>query len=145
MAIDLSGPRKKVESFMTETADVFAPADVHSGVIDPVTLKLVFPDATKLGDAVSCKIKDIMAQSSRGGSGATTEGGNQLLIVGTKIDFAIGDVPEAGYPEGSLIVCLSSLRLPQMVGSVYQMRQSALKTFAIQYSVMTDRRKRVDP
>lgn len=144
MAINLEKARRKVETFMTETCDVIAPDAVHAATIDPVTLALVYPTSTKLYSAGRCKFKDVMAQSSRGGSGATTEGGNQLLVVGTKIDFPIGDVG-MGFPEGSLIVCLSSLRMPQMVGARYLMRQSALKTFAIQYSVMADRRKQVDP
>jgi hypothetical protein len=144
VAINLEPARHKVESFMTETCDVIAPGAVHTATVDPVTLELIYPDAVKLYSAGACKIKDIMAQSSRGGTSTSAEGGNQLLIVGTKIDFPIGEVG-MGFPEGSLIICLSSLRMPQMVGAHYLMRQPSLKTFAIQYSVMADRRKQVDP
>lgn len=144
MAINLANAQRKVEEFMTETCDVYAPVDVHAGVVDPITLALITPAASKLYNAGACKIKDIPT-NSRGAGVGDSEGGNQLLIVVTEVDFPLADVPTSGFPEGSLIICRSSLRMPQMVGAVYQMRQSVLKTFGIQYSVLADRRKRVDP
>lgn len=144
MAIDLSGPRRKVESFMTETCDVWPPEDVHNYVIDPVTLELVLPPSLRLYTDGACKAKDFTT-ISRGRGVGDSEGGVQLLVVSTKIDFPIGDVPDVGFPEGSLIKLKTSLRMPQLVGAVFVMRQSILKTFAIQYTVLADRRKQVDP
>lgn len=144
MALNLDNARRKVESFMTEEAQVYAPDAIHRAAVDPLTLALTFPTSAKLYDGV-CKIKDITSQSSRGGGATTGEGGQALLVVGTKIDFPIGDVPDAGFPEGALIVCTSALRMPQLVGAQYRARQAVLKTFGIQYSVMADRRKAVDP
>lgn len=139
---DLTGPTAKVQEFMTETADVYAPDAVHQAAIDPVTLQLVLTDVQPLYSG-ACKFKD-QASVSRGAP-VTAEGGNQLLVVVTKIDFPIADIPEAGFPVGSVIVCTNSLRMPQLVGAEYQMRQAILKTFAIQYTVLADRRKAVDP
>lgn len=139
---DLTNGRLKVEEFMTEEASVYLPADVHSAVTDPITLQMVLPPAVLVYSG-KCKIKD-QASVSRG-TPVTSEGGNQLLVVVTKIDFPIGDVPEGGFPEGSVIVCTSAQRMPQLVGAQYQLRQSVLKTFGIQYSVLADRRKQVDP
>lgn len=127
---------------MSETTDVFAPDSVHSAVVDPTTLQLVYPAAALLYSG-PCKLKDITSNSR--GAPATAEGGNQLLQVVTKIDYPIGQVPDGGFPEGSLIVCTSSLRMPQMVGAEYLARQSILKAFAVQYTVLADRRKRTDP
>lgn len=145
MAINLENARRKVESFMqTESAQVYTPESVALLPYDNTTGGLdLLPAANKLYDGVA-KFKDITTQSSRGGGSGTTEGGLALLIVGTKIDFPIGDVPDGGFPSGSLIVCTGSLRLPQMVGAQYLLRQDTLKTFAVQYSVLADRRKAVD-
>lgn len=128
---------------MTETAQVFAPDAVHQAVVNPVTLALEFPAAAKLYDGPA-KFKDITTQSARGGGSGTTEGDLALLVVGTKIDFPVNDVPDGGFPEGSLIVCTDALRMPQLVGARYILRQTTLKTFGIQYSVLADRRKAVD-
>jgi hypothetical protein len=143
VAINLLGATRKVESFMTETCDVWPPEDVHSYITDPITLELVLPPAIRLYTDGACKAKDFTTMS-RGRGVGDSEGGNDLLIVGAKIDFPIGDVPDAGFPEGSLIKMKSSLRMPQLVGVVFVLRQSILKTFAIQYSVLADRRKQVD-
>lgn len=139
---DLTNGRLKVEEFMTEEANVYLPTDVHTAAVDPVTLQLIVPVAVPVYSG-KCKIKD-QASVSRG-TPVTSEGGNQLLVVVTKIDFPIGDVPDGGFPEGSIIVCTSSMRMPQLTGAQYQMRQSVLKTFGIQYSVLADRRRQVDP
>jgi hypothetical protein len=143
VAIDLSGATAKVEEFMTETVQVYAPAAVHSATVDPDTLALVYPAALKLYDG-ACKIKDVTTTSRGRGTGDAI-GGEQVLIVVTKIDFPISQVPDGGFPEGSLITCTDALRMPQLVGASYQMRQSVLKTFGIQYSVLADRIKPVDP
>lgn len=144
MAINLANAQRKVEEFMTETCDVYAPNAVHAGTVDPITLALTYPASAKLYNAGACKIKDIPT-NSRGAGVGDAEGGNQLLIVVTQVDFPLADVPTTGFPEGSLIICRSSLRMPQLVGAVYLMRQPVLKTFGIQYSVLANRRKRVDP
>lgn len=144
MAINLEAARRKVESFMTETVRVYAPAAVDLLPYDASTGGLeLLAGLTPLYDGVA-KLKDMTGQSSRGGGSGTTEGGLALLIVGTKVDFPIGDVPDAGFSEGSLVVCTDSLRLPQMVTAQYIVRQATLKTFAVQYSVIADRRKAVD-
>lgn len=144
MAINLENARRKVESFMTETVQVYTPESVALLPYDATTGGLdLLPAANKLYDGAA-KLKDITTQSSRGGGSGTTEGGLALLIVGTKIDFPIGDVPDGGFPAGSLIVCTGSLRMPQMIGAQYLLRQDTLKTFAVQYSVLADRRKAVD-
>lgn len=145
MALNLRAPKRKVESFMTETCDVYKPAAVHELVIDPVTLELVeaLPATLRILADVRCKIKDQTSVSR--GAPVDSEGGNQLLVVVTKIDFSLDDVPVLGLPEGALIVCKSALRMPQLVGEQYLMRQPVLKTFGIQYSVLADRRKQVDP
>lgn len=148
MAINLENARRKVESFMeTESAQVYTPGtvdllpyDTGTGVLEILS---GLPPANKLYDGPA-KFKDITAQSSRGGASGTTEGGLALLVLGTKIDFPIGEVPEGGFPEGSLIICTGTQRMPQMLGAQYLIRQATLKTFAIQYSVMADRRKAVD-
>lgn len=143
MAIDLSGAAAKVNSFMTETVTVYAPDAVHSGIVDPVTLKLPVPASAKLYDGI-CKLKDVTTTSRGRGTGDSI-GDQPLLFVVCKIDFPTDDVPGSGFPEGSIITCTSSLRLPQMIGARYKMRQSVLKTFAIQYTVLADRMKAVDP
>lgn len=145
MALNLGAAKSKVESFMTETCDVYVPEAVHAAVMDPVTLKLASTPAATLRmlTDVRCKIKDVTSVSR--GAPIDVEGGNQLQVVVTKIDFSLDDVPETGIPEGSLIVCTGALRMPQLVGAQYLMRQPVLKTFGIQYSVLADRRKQVDP
>jgi len=142
VAIDLSGPTAKVEEFMTDTVQVYAPDAVHQSTVDPVTLALTYPAALKLYDGV-CKIKDVTTTSRGRGTGDEI-GGEALLFVVTKIDFPISDVPAIGFPEGALMVCKDALRMPQLVGAEYKMRQSVLKTFAIQYTVLADRIKAVD-
>lgn len=144
MAINLAGATRKVESFMTETCDIWPPENVHQYALDPVTHELIKPPSLRLYADGKCKAKDFTTMS-RGRGVGDSEAGNQLLIVPVKIDFPIGDVPDAGFPEGALIVFKSSLRMPQLVGVTYVLRQSILKTFAIQYSVLADRRKQVDP
>lgn len=148
MAINLENARRKVESFMeTESAVVYTPATVDLLPYDTTTgvLEILdsIPAVNKLYDGVA-KFKDITTQSSRGGGSGTAEGSLALLIVGTKIDFPIGDVPDGGFPEGALIVCTGTQRMPQLLGAQYLLRQATLKTFAIQYSVLADRRKAVD-
>lgn len=144
MAINLEGPRRKVESFMTETVRVYSPAAVDLLPYDQVTGGLeVLAGVTALYDGAA-KLKDITSQSSRGGGSGTTEGSLALLIVGTKVDFPVGDVPDGGFPVGSLIICTDALRMPQLIGAQYILRQDTLKTFGIQYSVLADRRKAVD-
>lgn len=145
MAINLENARRKVESFMeTESAVVYTPDAVDLMPYNQTTGGLVLPvGGTKLYDGIA-KFKDMTGQASRGGGSGTTEGGLALLIVGTKIDFPIGDVPDSGFPEGALVICTGSERLPQMVGAQYIIRQATLKTFSIQYSVIADRRKAVD-
>lgn len=145
MALNLRTPKRKVESFMTEVCDVYAPAAVHSMLTDPVTLELIegLPAALRILQNVRCKIKDQTSVSR--GAAVSAEGGNQLLVVVTKIDFSLDDVPVLGLPEGAVIVCTGALRMPQLVGAQYLMRQPVLKTFGIQYSVLADRRKQVDP
>lgn len=130
---------------MTETCDVYSPEAVHAAVMDPVTLQLSTapPDSLRILADVRCKIKDMTSVSR--GAPVDAEGGNQLLVVVTKIDFSLDDVPDSGIPEGSLIVCTSSLRMPQLTGEHYIMRQPVLKTFGIQYATLADRRKQVDP
>jgi hypothetical protein len=142
VAIDLSGAAAKVEEFMTETVQVYAPDAVHQATIDPVTLALVYPESLKLYDG-ACKIKDVTTTSRGRGSGDEI-GGEQLLFVVTKIDFPISAVPAIGFPEGALLICTDALRMPQLIGAEYKMRQSILKTFAIQYTVLADRIKAVD-
>lgn len=145
MAINLENARRKVESFMaTESARVYTPGSVDLLPLDSATggLKLL-PAANLLYDGVA-KFRDMMSRSAHGGGAGTNEGGLALLVVGTKIDFPIGDVPDTGFPEGALIVCTGALRLPQMIGAQYLLRETMLKTFAVQYSVMADRRKAVD-
>lgn len=144
MAINLEGPRRKVESFMTETVKVYDPSAVDLLPYNQFTGGLdVLAGITALYDGVA-KLKDITTQSSRGGGSGTTEGGLALLIVGTKIDFPLGDVPDGGFPNGALVICTDALRMPQMIGAQYLLRQDTLKTFGIQYSVLADRRKAVD-
>jgi hypothetical protein len=145
VALNLRAPKRKVESFMTETCDVYAPDAVHKLAVDPVTYQMVdTPPATlRILNNVRCKIKDQTSVSR--GAPVDSEGGNQLLVVVTKIDFSLDDVPVLGLPEGALIVCTSALRMQQLVGAQYLMRQPILKTFGIQYSVLADRRKPVDP
>lgn len=144
MAINLEGARRKIETFMTETARVYLPGAVDLLPYNSATGGLdLLVGLTPLYDG-AVKIKDITTQSSRGGGSGTTEGGLALLIVGTKIDFPIGDVPDEGFPEGALIVCTDALRMPQLIGAQYLLRQTTLKTFGIQYSVLADRRKAVD-
>lgn len=148
MAINLENARRKVESFMaTESAVVYTPGtvdllpyDTTTGVLDILP---TIPTVNLLYDGVA-KFRDITTQSSRGGGSGTAEGNLALLIVGTKIDFPIGDVPDGGFPEGSLVVCTGTQRMPQLLGAQYLIRQATLKTFAIQYSVLADRRKAVD-
>ena len=144
MAIDLEGPRRKVESFMTETARVYPPEAVDLLPYDSATGGLNLLAAVGVLYDGPCKLKDITSQSSRGGGSGTTEGGLSLLVVGTKIDFPLSEVPDGGFPEGALIICTDALRMPQLVGAQYLLRQSTLKTFGIQYSVLADRRKAVD-
>lgn len=144
MAINLAGPQRKVESFMTETVQVYPPEAVRLLPIDTFTGGLeLLSSAGKLYDGAA-KLKDITSQSSRGGGSGTAEGGLALLVVGTKIDFPIGEVPDGGFPMGALVVCTDALRMPQMIGAQYLIRQETLKTFGIQFSVLADRRKAVD-
>ena len=140
---DLSGAKRKVESFMTETADLYLPAAVHSKTLDANLKLLPVESGTPWLPGLACKLKD--QTSTARGSATSTEGGNQLLVVVTKVDFSLDDIPDEGIPEGTLIICRSSLRMPQLVGAVYVVRQPVLKTFGIQYSVLADRRKSVDP
>jgi len=129
---------------MTENAVVYSPDAVDTMPYSQTTGGLVLPTGgTKMYDGPA-KFKDITSQSSRGGGSGTTEGGLALLVVGTKIDFPLSGVPGSGFPEGALIICTDALRMPQMVGAQYLLRQTMLKTFGIQYSVLADRRKAVD-
>jgi hypothetical protein len=143
VAIDLSNATRKVEEFMTETVQVYAPDAVHQSTVDPVTLALTYPASLKLYDG-ACKLKDVTTTSRGRGTGDSI-GGELVLMVVTKIDFPIGDVPDAGFPEGAIITCTDALRMPQLVGAEYKMRQSVLKTFGIQYTILADRIKPVDP
>jgi uncharacterized protein DUF6093 len=144
VAINLEPARRKVEEFMTEEVQVYPPSAVDLLPYNSSTGGLeLLAGLDKLYEG-KAKLKDITTQSSRGGGSGTTEGGLSLLVVGTKIDFPVGDVPDAGFPKGSLIVCTDALRMPQMIGAQYLIRQETLKTFAVQYSVLADRRQAVD-
>lgn len=111
MAINLEAPRRKVESFMTETAVVYSPDAVDTMPYNQTTGGLVLPTGgVRLYDGPA-KFKDITTQSSRGGGSGTTEGGLSLLVVGTKIDFPIGEVPDEGFPSGALIICTDALQI----------------------------------
>jgi hypothetical protein len=144
MVLNLENARRKVESFMTESARVYTPASVDLLPYDTASGGLELLPSTNLLYDGAAKFRDIVSRSARGGGLGPAEGGLALLVVGTKIDFPIGDVPDAGFPEGCLIVCTDSLRMTQMVGAQYLIRESALKTFAVQYTVMAERRKAVD-
>lgn len=145
MAISLENARRKVETFMTENAVVYAPSVIRSLPYAQTAGSLVIPaSAPKLYDGPA-KFKDMVRRSGGGGSGGgTTEGGLSLAVIGTKIDFPVNDVPEGGFPEGSLIVCTDALRMPQLIGAQYVVHESDLKTFGIQYTVIADRRRAVD-
>lgn len=142
---NLEQGRRAVENLMDDTCDVYAPGAQHTSTMDPVTLKYTATATrgVKIYSNGRCKIKDA-TNNSRGGPIAD-EAGKQLSVVATKVDFPLGDVPAGGFPEGCTVVCQSSRRNAFLVGNEYTVREIIGKTLQLQYTVLTDKRKLVDP
>lgn len=143
----LENGRREVEKLMDDTCDVYMPASQHKATMDPETLRLSSDVPNTLGTKIynngRVKVKDATS-NSRGGP-VQAEGGQQLTVTASQLDFPIGAVPASGFPTGCIAVIRSSRRNPFLVGNQYTIREPVEKTMAVKYGVLADKRKNVDP